>query len=167
MVVAVLVLRDGSSEPGPVTVPPLGGADIVVDGDAPDFSVELFDGSTFRLASHLSDDGRPVVLNLWASWCAPCRAEMPAFDAVARANPDVYIIGVAVEDTEEAARDFALEIGVTYPLGADEADRVARRYPSPGLPATYLIDTEGSIARTIFGGVSEETLETLLTETFG
>ena len=133
---------------------------------APDFSIELFDGTRFTLSDHLRDDGRPVVLNLWASWCAPCRAEMPALDAAAAANPGVLFIGIAVEDDPTAAEDFAEEIGVSYLLGVDEADRVSRRYPSPGLPATYFISSEGTLSQTVYGQVTEVQLETLLADNF-
>lgn len=93
-------------------------------GPAPDFTLTLFDGTDFRLSRHLSDDGRPVVLNFWASWCAPCREEMPAFDTVARRRPEVLFVGVAVRDTEAEARSFAAEIGVAYPLGIDADGKI-------------------------------------------
>lgn len=134
---------------------------------APDFSLSLLDGSDFRLSDHLTTDGRPVVLNLWASWCAPCRAEMPAFDAASKVHTNVFFLGVAVEDDPVAAREFAEEIGVSYALAIDEADRVGRRYSSPGLPSTYFISADGVIARTIFGQVDEDQLGDLIADSFG
>ena len=134
---------------------------------APDFEVALIGGGSFRLADHLADDGRPVVLNLWASWCRPCRAEMPAIDAAATAHPEVLFVGVAVEDDPEAAQAFAAEVGVGYPLAIDDADRVGRRYPSPGLPATFLISSDGEIVRTLFGELDDETIAQVLAESFG
>jgi len=134
---------------------------------APDFSIDLLDGTSFRLTDHLASARRPAVLNLWASWCGPCRAEMPAFDAASKVHRDVLFLGVAVEDNPTAAREFAAEIGVSYPLAIDEDDRVGRRYPSPGLPATYLISSDGAIVRTIFGQIDEDQLEELIAEEFG
>ena len=134
---------------------------------APDFSLTLLDGSRFRLTEHLSTDGRPVILNLWASWCGPCRAEMPAFDIASKIHTDVYFLGVAVEDDRVAAEEFAAEIDVSYSLAIDEADRVGRRYPTPGLPATYLISADGAIVRTVFGQVDETQITDLITESFG
>ena len=91
---------------------PTSGSGFPTTGDmAPDFTVTLLDGTEFRLSRHLADDGRPVILNLWASWCAPCRAEMPAIDAAARTHTDVYFLGVAVDDDAVAAIRFAEEIG--------------------------------------------------------
>jgi thiol-disulfide isomerase/thioredoxin len=162
--VAVAVLRDPPpDEPGGITVPGFGNPEGSV---APDFALTLLDGSPFSLSGHLAADGRPVLLNLWASWCGPCREEMPHLDAAAASHPEVLVLGVAVEDSPGAARDFASEIGVSYPLAIDEDGLVARLYPSFGLPATYLIDSDGRIARTIYGQLSEAQL-TLLIESSG
>lgn len=133
-----------------------------VGAKAPDFSVELIDGGNFHLGSHL-DQVRPraVVVNLWASWCEPCRREMPALSAFADAHPDVTVIGVAVQDREQSSRAFAAEIGATYPLAlGDEAFEEA--YPSIGLPATFVIDTEGFVFEIRNGEVTFEDLENLV-----
>ncbi len=134
---------------------------------APDFTVELFDGSVFVLSDHLATDGRPVFLNLWASWCPPCRAEMPDLSDASQRHPDVLFIGVAVEDDAAAARAFAEAIQVAYPVGADLDGSVDRAYPAPGLPATYLIDGDGLLRRTVFGQVTGEQVEAMLAEDFG
>lgn len=140
----------------------------IQNGDAaPDFALELLDGTSFRLTDHLADDGRPVVLNLWASWCSPCRAEMPAFDAASQIHGDVFFLGVAVEDDPASAKAFAEEIGVSYPLAIDESERVGRRYASPGLPATFLISADGAIVRTVFGQLDEDEIAQLISESFG
>ncbi|MGH3650086.1 MAG: TlpA family protein disulfide reductase [Acidimicrobiia bacterium] len=125
---------------------------------APDFTVGLFDGTMFTLSSHLADDGRPVVLNFWASWCVPCRVEMPAIDTVARQRPDILFLGVAVQDTETAAQAFADEIGVGYPLGYDRDGTILDRYPILGLPATWYITGDGMVAEQWFGQLDETTL---------
>lgn len=134
---------------------------------APDFSFELFDGSTFELAAHLSTDGRPVVLNLWASWCVPCRQEMPAFDAVARSLPEVLFVGVAVQDSEAAARRFATEVAVSYPLGFDDTGTLLEHYPTLGLPTTFFITREGSVAFRRIGQLDESGLHDLVIEYLG
>lgn len=141
--------------------PGVGGA-VEVDEVAPDFTLDLFGGTRFTLSEHLRRDGRPVVMNFWASWCVPCREEMPAFDAVARRRPEVLFLGVAVEDTEIAARRFAEEVGVSYPLGLD-ADRViVEAYPTLGLPTTWFITSEGIIAARWMGQLDEARLESLI-----
>lgn len=169
-VVVVGLMLFGGDSPSSVSVPYLGG-DLGLGTQngqaAPDFSVQLLDGTEFRLSDHVASNDRPIFLNLWASWCAPCRAEMPAIDAAAARHTDVYFLGVAVEDDPAAARGFAEEIAVSYPLAIDDAERVSRRYPSPGLPATFLIAPDGTIVRTVFGGLEEEDIDTLVAESFG
>lgn len=146
------------------------GAEAAASGDAdlaPDFQVTFFDGGSFRLSDHLRDDGRPVLLNLWASWCPPCRAEMPDLSEAAERYPGVQFVGVAVSDDAGAAADFADAIGVAYPLGADRDGSVDRAYPAPGLPATYLIDGEGRMVREVFGMLTAAQVEALLAEVAG
>ncbi|MCJ7725626.1 MAG: TlpA family protein disulfide reductase [Acidimicrobiia bacterium] len=145
-----------------ITIPPLPAA-VRGAGAAPDFSLELFDGTRFSLGTHLEGDGRPLILNLWASWCPPCREEMPDLDAAARANPGVVILGVAVDDDPIAAEAFAVEISIEYPVGFDEADRVGRSYPTSGLPATFVISADGMLLRTVFGRLAPADIDELIT----
>ena len=125
---------------------------------APDFTVEVIDGGTFTLSE---SRGRPIVLNFWASWCAPCRAEIPDISAFALAHPDVQVIGVSVEDSEPAAREFAAEIEASYPLALGTQE-VEDAYPRLGLPATYLIDPDGVVTDIINGIVNEDNLAEIL-----
>jgi thiol-disulfide isomerase/thioredoxin len=118
----------------------------------------VFDGGTFTLSEA---SGTPVVVNLWASWCPPCREEIPDISAFADANPDVRVIGVAVEDSERSAREFAAEIGAAYPL-AMGTTAFEDAYPNLGLPATYIIDSNGTITDVFNGIVNEEILEGLV-----
>jgi thiol-disulfide isomerase/thioredoxin len=134
---------------------------------APDFTVPTLDGSVFTLSEHLAEDGRPVFLNLWASWCFPCRAEMPDIDAAAQANPDVTFVGVAVQDSTPDASEFAREIGVQYVIGFDEADIVEDGYPALGMPSTYLISSDGIILDVIIGAITAEEINGFLTENLG
>jgi thiol-disulfide isomerase/thioredoxin len=134
---------------------------------APDFTVPTLEGDTFVLSTHLAEDGRPVFLNLWASWCFPCRAEMPDIDAAAQAHPDVEFIGVAVQDSTADATAFAREIGVQYTIGFDEDDMVEDGYPALGMPSTYLISSEGVILDVIIGAITAEDIDTFLAENLG
>jgi thiol-disulfide isomerase/thioredoxin len=127
---------------------------------APDFTVELLEGGSFRLADHVSADGRPLIVNLWASWCVPCRTEMPDLSAFAEANPGTAIIGVAVEDTLADASAFGEEIDPAYLLafGNEEFDRA---YPNFGLPVTYFLDESGVVTDVHNGILTSETIEQL------
>jgi cytochrome c biogenesis protein CcmG, thiol:disulfide interchange protein DsbE len=129
---------------------------------APDFTVPLINGGTFTLSEHLNEDNRRVVLNLWASWCIPCRTETPDISAFAKANPDVKVIGVSVQDTEVAARSFADEFAPAYDLGLGDAVFEAA-YPRLGLPVTYIIGTNGVVEEVFTGIVNQEILEDITT----
>ena len=120
---------------------------------APDFTVELIEGGTFTL----SEVDKPVLLNFWASWCVPCRTEIPDISAFADANPQIQVIGVAVEDVESAARGFAAEIGASYPLALGTTE-VEDSYPRLGLPVTYVLDENGVVTDIFNGIVNQEVL---------
>ena len=131
-------------------------------GKAADFDLHIFDGGLFSLGSHMRDDGRPLVLNFWASWCLPCREEMPIFDAVAEKRSDILFVGVAVNDTETTARAMANELGIDYPLGLDEDGSIVGSYPTVGIPTTWFITEDGYVAAKKLGEVDAEQLEELI-----
>ena len=130
---------------------------------APPVEFSTFAGDQVSLAALR---GSVVVLNFWASWCAPCRSEMPAFDAAARRYGDqgVVVVGLATKDSEAAARAFAAEIGVGYRLGFDQGDQIAATYQVYGLPSTLFIDRQGRIARRVPGVLSEAQLAEYIEE---
>ena len=113
---------------------------------ASDFELILFDGQSLRLSDLR---GKVVVLNFWASWCPPCRAEMPDFEEMWRElqHQDVVFLGIALSDSEKDARAFADATGVTYPLGMDQTGRIGRDYRVISLPTTFLIDRDGNESR--------------------
>ena len=123
----------------------------------PEVELALLDGGIFRLSDQR---GKVVVLNFWASWCPPCRKEMPAFEKVWREFKEqgVVFVGVAVSDTEEDARDFADKIGITYPLGLDTTGGMSRAYRVLALPTTVFIDSQGNESRRIASAVNEGVL---------
>lgn len=150
-------LAGGDDDPEP----PAGDA-AGVGAPAPEVTAEMFDGSTWRLSEHLAEDGRPLVLNLWASWCVPCREEFPELSAYAAAHPDVAVVGVAVDDTEAAARSFAEDMDPSFPVGIDPESRATEVLPVFGLPVTFVIDPDGTISRQINGGITRAELEEIL-----
>lgn len=150
------------------TLPPAGSGGLRPGNAAPLFTVETLDGGTFSLEEHIAEDGRPVFLNLWASWCAPCREEMPAIDAAARRHPGVAFVGVAVQDPDyEAVVSFTEEIGVSYTIGYDRTGEVDHVYPVLGMPATFLLSETGVILHRRFGQLTEGEIDAFIAAFFG
>lgn len=124
---------------------------------APDFELETLDGSRFRLSDWR---GHPVLLNFWASWCGPCRQEMPALvDLQARHLQDgLLVVGVNMEESRGPARDFANEFRVNFPLPMDFSGNVTDEYLQIGPPNSYFIQPDGTIRQLIIGGGTPEQL---------
>ena len=135
--------------PRPVSQPPEA---------AHDFEVETFGGETLRLSDL---KGKVVVLNFWASWCPPCRWEMPAFERISKEFGDegVVFVGLALSDTLRDARGFADSVGVTYPLALDRTGEISIAYNVRSLPTTFFIDKEGMIQRRLTSVANEGVLK--------
>lgn len=126
---------------------------------APAFEVRNIVGDEpLALADLVNDDGNPIVINLMASWCAPCRAEIPEISAFADANPDIVVIGVAVEDRYEDFKEFVTEVRPTYPVAFDDGEMRAA-YQTLGLPATFFLDSNGKVVSVFNGILNQEVLE--------
>lgn len=130
---------------------------------APDYTFTTFDGQ--RLGpTELA--GKAVVLNFWASWCTPCRAEMPYFETTYQMfrERDLVFVGLAVQDAPASAQAFLEELGITYPAGLDEGNEITVRYQVSGLPTTIFIDRDGNILRRWTGPISEKQLIDLVAQ---
>ena len=132
-------------------------------GPAPDFTLSLFDGGALRLSDLR---GKIVVVNIWASWCVPCKDEAPFLERAWRAYRErgVVFVGADYVDTEPAARAFLTQFGVTYPNGPDIGSAIYRAYRGRGVPETYFVDRDGIIARVQIGPLTEPLLTTILNE---
>jgi len=135
--------------------------------EAPDFALPTLDGDVFRLSNHR---GQVVVLNFWATWCPPCRKEIPAFVTLQRELGDrgLQFVGVALERSAgpDDVRAFAEKMNVNYPVGMGDGS-IARKYGGVrGLPKTFVIGPGGDIQGHIPGMATESMLrpglETLL-----
>ncbi|NIS81147.1 MAG: redoxin domain-containing protein [Anaerolineales bacterium] len=136
---------------------------------APDFSLELLDGGTLTLSDLR---GETVLVNLWATWCPPCRAEMPAIQEVFEANKDrgfeVVAVNMTFQDREAEVAAFVEQLGLSFPVALDRSGEVARLYLMRALPTTFFIDREGDIHKVIVGGpMSEITLRTTVEDLLG
>jgi peroxiredoxin len=132
----------------------------------PDFSRPLLDGGEFTLAEAVGD---VVVLNIWGSWCPPCRKEAPELQAVYEAVKDqgVQFIGINIRDTEVAARNYEDEFGITYPSVFDPKSEVVletfrETLPPNAIPSTLIIDRDGLLAVRIMGPISEGSLRAMV-----
>lgn len=125
------------------------------------------DAAGFSIPALLSDgdvsleqfSGNPVVLNFWASWCTPCRKEMPVLQEFAAESPNVAVVGVAVNDSESDSRQFAEQRDIEFPLAVDGDGSVSADYGVTGLPVTVVIDGDGKVATTWFGEITREELD--------
>ena len=125
-------------------LPDSGQSAIPAQGEsAPDFAYTMADGSTRQL-SQLR--GKKVLLNFWATWCAPCRSEMPDLQQTLAKYKDVVVLGVNKAQTLDQLGPFASELGVTFPLIANPKGDIAERYAAQLLPTTYFINSDGTIA---------------------
>ncbi len=131
---------------------------------APDFTLDVAGGGEWTLSELRGD---VVLINLWASWCPPCRLEMPAIQQVYETNRErgfeVLAINMTYQDSETAAIEFAQELGLTFPVLLDRTGEVGYQYQLRSLPTTFFVDRQGVIRQVILGGpISEVTLQTSL-----
>lgn len=112
--------------------------------------------------------GHPVILNFWASWCVPCREEMPALEKVAlRFEGRITFVGIDTNDQRGPALAFLAKTGVTYPVGYDPQVTAASSYGVYGLPTTFFISPSGKLVGRQIGALTAARLEQLITKVFG
>lgn len=135
-------------------------------GTTPALQVTTIDGDAWDLADHR---GSWVVVNYWATWCAPCREEMPELSALASMRGHIEVIGLAYEDTTpEAIGAFLEQYPVTYPIAIIGVLDPPADFDVPrGLPMTWLIGPDGRVARRFLGPVSALEIETAIAEAGG
>ena len=144
--------RSPTVSPGASTVT-VGGSPLV-GKPAPAVTLKDLDGKPVTLAEYA---GRPVLLNIWASWCGPCKAEFPMMVGAYGEYRDqgLEILGIVHDDTAVNARAFAQQEGATWPMLLDADDTVWRDYIGIGVPQTYFIDAEGFVRAFSLGPFSD------------
>jgi peroxiredoxin len=133
-VLAVLVLVALAVPAGAVTL----------QDQAPDFTLKSLEGSNLRLEEYR---GQVVLINFWASWCGPCRQEMPLLDRLHQRYLDTgfAVLGINVEGEEAPARNLIDRIPVTFPVLIDQEQRVSELYELEAMPSTVVVDRDGVV----------------------
>lgn len=144
--------RTGTSTAGEIPAPREGFL-------APDFSLQTLQGETVTL-SELR--GQALLVNLWATWCPPCRAEMPAIQTLYEEYKDqgfeVLAINMSYQDDVQAIAPFVKEYSLSFPILLDGTGEVARKYELRSLPSSFFIDRQGLIQEVVIGGPMSEAL---------
>src|SRR3989338_2171433 len=126
---------------------------ITVGKYAPDFELRSLEGSMVKLGDFR---GKKVVLNFWASWCPPCREEMPEFQKLHEQNENIVIVGVNLQENKDAISSFTSKFGITFPILLDPNAQVKEMYNVFTQPVTYFIDETGKITDKKFGALTIE-----------
>lgn len=140
-----------------------GDADAEASGPpAPDDEFETFDGTVTSLSEF---EGEPVVVNFWASWCAPCIAEMPDFERVHQdLRGEVRFLGLNTQDDRKSADELVERTGVTYDLALDPDGDLFGAFEVFAMPSTFFVDEHGHIAHRHNGLATEQQLRDLIDE---
>lgn len=129
--------------------------------EAPDFTVENADGEEVKLSDYV---GKPIVLNFWASWCSPCKSEMPEFnEAWEELDGEVQFLMVNMTDgareTVDTAKEYVEGQGFSFPVFFDTGSEAVMAYSAYSLPTTYFIDAEGYVVARAVGAIDGDTLQ--------
>ena len=121
-----------------------------VGAEAPDFALRSAAGPNLRLSEHR---GQVVMINFWATWCGPCRQEMPKLDEIfARYEPAGFtLLGVNIDEDSAQAQRLADELGVSFPLLFDDEQDVSRLYDVQAMPMTVMVDRAGKVRSVHYG----------------
>lgn len=152
-------------DPSPSTVVPFAGCAGLGPGQAelPEVSLPCFAGGESVQMRQLRG---PAVVNFWASWCEPCRAELPAFQRLSELNR-VSVVGVATDDRRESAIALADDLGLKIPTLFDSSGELRRALGEPNLPLTLFIDSSGKVTKYVGPALTDEKLAELVRERLG
>ena len=128
---------------------------------APDFVLMDMDGNQHQLSNYL---GRVVIVNFWATWCPPCRAEMPSMQRAWEQleKEGILMLGINVGEDEDTIFQFTANYPVAFPLLLDQDSKVINQWPVRGVPTTFVVDPKGRIAYRAIGGIQWDDPELLV-----
>lgn len=163
-VTAVACGRTPAAEPAPLPTDQVGLTVIPVSErvTAPPLAGTTLSGESLDIAEFR---GEPLIVNSWASWCSPCREEIPLLRQIADERPPVRIVGLDVQDRTQSARDFAQETSMTWPSIEDPQGQLLAEIPGvppKALPSTIAIDPQGRIAARVIGPIKPDMVKPLV-----
>ena len=117
---------------------------------ADDFTVTMVDGSSFRLSEHR---GKTVLLNFWATWCPPCREEMPALERLYRQHKDrgLVLVAISIDADPKIVPPYVKGSKLTFPIALDPKAEIANKYGVRALPSSFVVDRQGTMAGLALG----------------
>ncbi|QSX08439.1 redoxin domain-containing protein [Alkalibacter rhizosphaerae] len=129
---------------------------------APDFTLTDLDGNTVRLSDY---NGKYVFLNFWASWCGPCKEEMPDMERIHQKYKDeLVILAVNLGDAKNTAQGFAEDYGLTFQILLDEKRDIGSLYRVNGIPTSYFIDQNGNFVSGFMGTLTYDMMEQAISD---
>lgn len=128
---------------------------------APNFVLKRLEGQP----EHLIPNGKPTLINFWASWCTPCKSEMPMIQEIYEKYQDrmaFRMVNLTVDDDLKQVRQLIKKQQYTFPIFLDETGEASEVYQILSIPTTYLIDQKGTIRHQVYGALSKKQLETMI-----
>ncbi len=154
--IGLIIVRGGLTFSAPEKMP----APAEVGQPAPDFSLKNLEGETISLDQFR---GKVVFLNFWATWCVPCREEMPLLQQFARENDgSAVVLGINLDEPAGQVASFTTDAGITFPILLDTGSEVVTRYAIRGYPTTVVVDSDGIIQAIHIGSLTQSTLADFL-----
>jgi peroxiredoxin len=154
--VAIVQAMDKKAEPENASQEAANMSGLKVGAKAPDFELKTLAGDTVKLSDL---KGKKVMLNFWATWCPPCKAEMPAMEEFHKeAGDEVVILAVNI-DPHLDVKAFVDENGITFPIPLDAEDKVNETYQVLSIPTTYFIDSKGNIGNKYIGAMNLDAMK--------
>jgi len=143
-----------------VTSQPVNYTELKAGNQMPDFELTSLDNSTVNIKQFL---GKPVIINFWASWCIPCKQEMPLLERYYQdQNGKLIIIGINNEEPASIARSFGLENKITFPILLDLQGKIRDQFMIRGFPTSLFVDSKGIFVAEYIGALDDESIKSYL-----